>query len=366
MFVIMQIEVDVTPQERQEAANWVYRKKNLWRYFTGGAVAIVLAASLLGMVMRYAGKTPTLLLAGRTAAYPVLWLAAVAIAALFYGKHSPKQAQAAFLFGPAVYRTAFTCQITDEGIACFDGETRIASFSYLALHEVKNTGKLLLVETDGPVALILPLRCFASEEDARQAELLLNNRLHAKASAAVPQLKLEAAADSLWKLQFWTDLSLATLAASLQKKAVFSRKGWKILFFVLFSLFLVVVFLSIVFVPPLSVLPFYLFGLFALFLGIVLSRQKAGAAGNNLSWICSGTYGSCTLEALPSGLRFYNTKMELFFGWENPFQVLQDPAVAVVTLYGSAFAFLPSSAAAPPVLNTALEYIESPPQDGDI
>ncbi|MDL2324473.1 YcxB family protein [Ruminococcaceae bacterium OttesenSCG-928-A16] len=354
----MQLQLKLTPQDRQEATQRAQLKKTITHCIIGGAFALLFTFLVATTVLRYAGTTPPLLLAGGLLRNPFLWLLVLLAIVLFAGRGTPAQNQAAHLFGFAAYRPAFTCQITAEGIACYDGDTRLGAFTYAAFTGVHKTNHLLLIMQKQTVLFILPLRCFATPEQAQETETFLQNKLAQAQTQPGPLLAVEPQ-PSLWSFQYLADTSVALSAASIQAEQQLGSKRWRRLFWALafcsFSILVLAMFVT----PPLVLLPLFLTGMLALLFTTALARQKTGKLGSNLSWVPTCLYGACTLEVLPHGLRIYNTQMEMLMGWEQPLQTLAGPSMAIFTLHGTLFACLPYAAGPWHTVTAALQYIQA-------
>lgn len=350
---VMQLEIQTTDIERQTAAEWIATKRKIPRYAIGGGLLLLFFLKIIASLLRYGGKTPPLLLAARLAASPFLWLLALLAILLFASSTNPAKQQALHLFGLAMYRHAFTCQITSDGIACFAGEKRIGTLCHTAFTGVHNTGTLLLLTQKNTVLLILPLRCFETAQQAQQTEKFLLAKL---ATPVTAQLALPAL-PSLWQFSYWGAGATAFSAADIQNAALFKNKRWQRLFWVLFAADIIVLLLAVFLRPTLKMLPVYWLGLLFLFCTTAFARYKAGTLGGNAAWVPACLNGNCTLEVLEDGLRVYNQQLELFFGWEQPFQVLHGPTMALLTLYGSLFSCLPYAAGNWQTIHEALQYI---------
>lgn len=337
----MQFEIQTTDEHRKTAVKRITFWKRIAKIITGGLLLLFVASYCTSYFIKYWGNQPLIVFVMQLLYNPLFWMIAIILLGIFAKNNLPEYLQAQYLNGFANYRDPFTFQISEDGVACYNGEQNIGAFTYGCFSDIIRTNNSILLADKNTVLFILPLSGFASEEEINNIFVYLSNKIDAANVLLENQVFLEIEPkDALSSFSSLLGSLTNTQILQATRKLVVPKKKWQTVYILMTIFGLLGCFAMFFFVPPVNFLPAFVVAA-ALYLTLLAVARRKSSTPFTPEYVPYFFYGNTIIEILPEGIRTYNTQFEIFLNWEQPYRVVESYSCYILTLYGSFLGYLP-------------------------
>lgn len=353
----MQITIKTTPEDRQAAIERVTLFSKISKIGISATLLLLAICYTISFTIVYGNTAPNTIFIPKLVLNPLLWAIFLTLIIIFSKNNNQKLLQANYLNGFANYHTDYNLEITPQGICCYNGEQQIGVFTYSCFTSLEKTSTHLFLLQAKTVLFIIPLTCIPNKTEANEIADFLQNKIDLAQDPFSPKIELTPPQEKvIAKFDFSLNFALDDQMAKDKKQTITSEKYW--LFSAIISTIAGYSACIILgnFAISLSFLPIIVLVMLILYIGVGVSHYKAFSPINkNFTPLYYNIPTTFTIAS--EGIRVYNTKMEVFINWQQPFAVIKSSSGYMVTLNGSFFAYIPYTFANKDLADHAIQYI---------